>query len=81
MERRGDSSFDAGIVGSGAAAAVSAEIPAGILKFETTIVNRPARAVESTLKTVVFNARTGARFDGIQNAGSNAIGLRKNRHE
>jgi endonuclease/exonuclease/phosphatase family metal-dependent hydrolase len=65
MERRGDSSVDAGIVGSGAAAAVSAEIPGGILKFETTIVNRPARAVKRTLKTVVFNARTGARFDGI----------------
>jgi len=51
MERRGDSSFDAGIVESGTAAAVSAEIPGGILKFETTIINRPARAVKSTLKS------------------------------
>jgi endonuclease/exonuclease/phosphatase family metal-dependent hydrolase len=61
MERRGESSVDAGIVGSGAAAAISGEFP----KFETTTVNRPARVVKSTLKIVVFNARTGARFDGI----------------
>lgn len=33
--------------------------------FGTTIVNRPARAVRNTIKVVVFNARTGAHFDGI----------------
>ena len=65
MERRGDSALDAGIVRSVAVAAVSAEIPQEIPNFEPTIVNRPARAAKRTLKTVVFNARTGARFDGI----------------
>lgn len=33
--------------------------------FDITIVNRPARPARRTLKTIVFNARTGARFDGI----------------
>src|SRR6202789_2756972 len=33
--------------------------------FATTIVNRPARAFQSTIKTVLFNARSGARFEGI----------------
>ena len=33
--------------------------------FEIKTVNRPARAAGPALKTVVFNARTGARFDGI----------------
>jgi endonuclease/exonuclease/phosphatase family metal-dependent hydrolase len=65
MDRRGDSSVDVGIVGSGAAEAVSAQIPKEEPKFETTIVNRPARGVKRSLKTVVFNARTGAHFDGI----------------
>ncbi len=44
-----------------AGAAVSAEV----LAFGTTIVNRPARPARGTLKTIVFNARTGAHFDGI----------------
>jgi endonuclease/exonuclease/phosphatase family metal-dependent hydrolase len=42
-------------------AAVSAEVPA----FGTTIVNRPARPVRDRLKVIVFNARTGAHFEGI----------------
>jgi endonuclease/exonuclease/phosphatase family metal-dependent hydrolase len=54
MENVGVSAIEAGAV-----AATSA--PA----FGITIVNRPARAVRSTLKVVVFNARSGARFDGI----------------
>jgi len=33
--------------------------------FDTTIVNRPARVARGTIKAVVFNARTGAHFDGI----------------
>ena len=41
--------------------AVAPEAPA----FSTTIVNRPARTVRNTLKTIVFNARSGARFEGI----------------
>jgi hypothetical protein len=36
-----------------------------IPQFATTIVNRPARDSKPTIKTVVFNARSGARFDGI----------------
>ena len=47
-----------------AVAAVSAK-SSGNPAVRTTIVNRPARAAQRTLKTVVFNARTGARFDGI----------------
>jgi endonuclease/exonuclease/phosphatase family metal-dependent hydrolase len=46
---------------SGPEPAVLPEAPA----FGTTIVNRPTRAAGNTLKTVVFNARSGARFDGI----------------
>ncbi len=46
---------------SGPEPAVVPEVPA----FGTTIVNRPARAARNTLKTIVFNARSGARFDGI----------------
>jgi endonuclease/exonuclease/phosphatase family metal-dependent hydrolase len=33
--------------------------------FGTTVVNRPARAARRTLKAIVFNARSGARFEGI----------------
>jgi endonuclease/exonuclease/phosphatase family metal-dependent hydrolase len=33
--------------------------------FEITLVNRPARPARRTLKVVVFNARTGARYEGI----------------
>jgi endonuclease/exonuclease/phosphatase family metal-dependent hydrolase len=48
---------------SGTAAGVDAvtDLPA----FGTTIVNRPASAARRTLKVIVFNARSGARFDGI----------------
>ncbi len=54
MESSGVSVTEAG-------AAVLTEIPA----FGTTIVNRPARAARRVLKTIVFNARSGARFEGI----------------
>ena len=40
---------------------VAAEVSA----FGTTIVNRPARPARGTLKAIVFNARTGAHFEGI----------------
>ena len=42
-----------------------AEAGAQIPAFGTTIVNRAARGANRTLKTVVFNARSGARFEGI----------------
>jgi endonuclease/exonuclease/phosphatase family metal-dependent hydrolase len=50
-----------GVSGTEAVAAVSTDTPA----FGITIVNRPARAARRTLKTIVFNARSGARFEGI----------------
>jgi len=52
-------SVEVGVADAGAA--VSAEFSA----FSTTIVNRPARAARDTLKTIAFNARTGAHFEGI----------------
>src|SRR5512142_149193 len=39
----------------------ASEVP----EFGSTIVNRPARHAGATLKVVVFNARSGARFEGI----------------
>jgi endonuclease/exonuclease/phosphatase (EEP) superfamily protein YafD len=50
-----------GVSGTQADALVSANIPA----FGTTIVNRPAADARRTLKVIVFNARSGARFEGI----------------
>lgn len=46
-------------------AAHVAEAGTQIPAFGTTIVNRPARGAKRSLKTVVFNARSGARFEGI----------------
>jgi hypothetical protein len=50
-----------GVSEARACAEVLTETPA----FGTTIVNRPARAARRMLKTIVFNARSGARFEGI----------------
>jgi endonuclease/exonuclease/phosphatase family metal-dependent hydrolase len=50
-----------GVSGTEAGAAVASDTPA----FGITIVNRPTRPARDTLKAIVFNARTGARFDGI----------------
>ncbi|HEX3408877.1 MAG TPA: hypothetical protein VHS07_01285, partial [Candidatus Binataceae bacterium] len=58
-----DSSMESriGVAGS----EVDPSVPIGTPEFGTTLVNRPARPARSTLKLVVFNARSGARFDGI----------------
>ena len=45
--------------------AVDAAIPAELPAFGTTIVNRPGRPARERLKVIVFNARTGAHFEGI----------------
>jgi len=50
-----------GVSGTHAEAFDSADISA----FGTTILNRPARTARSTLKAIVLNARSGARFEGI----------------
>ena len=50
-----------GVSGTDTSAAASTDPPA----FGITIVNRPARVTRRTLKAIVFNARTGARFAGI----------------
>jgi endonuclease/exonuclease/phosphatase (EEP) superfamily protein YafD len=49
----------------GAASAVSGTAADQAPSFATTIVNRRARAIQRTIKTVLFNARSGARFEGI----------------
>jgi endonuclease/exonuclease/phosphatase family metal-dependent hydrolase len=50
-----------GVSGTEAGAEALSETPV----FGTTVVNRPARAARRTLKAIVFNARSGARFEGI----------------
>ncbi len=45
--------------------AVRGKIPQPFAPFATTTVNRVDRDVNRTIKTVVFNARSGARFEGI----------------
>lgn len=66
----GMASDDDGAVLGGAVRAeevaqVSGENPENSPAFGTTIVNRAARLTCGTIKAVVFNARTGAHFDGI----------------
>ena len=60
-----DSAAQSGPVGAEAVARVSEDNTEHTPAFGTTIVNRASRVTRGTIKTVVFNARSGARFDGI----------------
>ena len=60
MESSGDSGAEVGAVSAEAVSEVSGEIAEQIPAFGTTIVNRAARDLNRTIKTVVFNARSGA---------------------
>jgi len=56
-----DSEAGADVAVGAFAAKATEQIP----QFATTIVNRPACEIKPTIKTVLFNARSGARFEGI----------------